>query len=183
MSLNFSNQNLLIIVVLISIVIMFLTSDYICKNNTEQFKSMSPAAAAAAATAVAAAAKPDAAKVKAAAAAKVEAAKVEAVKVKAAADAAAAAAKLKADAKTKLDSAQVDLTKIKLDKTAQFNEITKITSDINIKLDVLPTNLPEVMNSRMKLIPLLDNFIRTGENIMRATTTFNNAKAEYDKIL
>ena len=75
------------------------------------------------------------------------------------------------------------ITKSKKVYRVVFNEITKITSDINIKLDVLPTNLPEVMNSRMKLIPLLDNFIRTGENIMRATTTFNNAKAEYDKIL
>jgi hypothetical protein len=33
---NFSNQNLLIIIALISIVIMFLTSDSICKNQ-EQF--------------------------------------------------------------------------------------------------------------------------------------------------
>ena len=33
---NFSNENLLIIIVLISIVIMFLTSDSICKNK-EQF--------------------------------------------------------------------------------------------------------------------------------------------------
>ena len=37
MSFNFSNQNLLIIIVLISIVIMFLTSDSICKN-IETFK-------------------------------------------------------------------------------------------------------------------------------------------------
>jgi hypothetical protein len=35
---NFSNENLLIIIVLISIVIMFLTSDSICKNK-EQFTS------------------------------------------------------------------------------------------------------------------------------------------------
>ena len=35
---NFSNENLLIIIVLISIVIMFLTSDSICKNQ-EQFTS------------------------------------------------------------------------------------------------------------------------------------------------
>ena len=33
---NFSNENLLIIIILISIVIMFLTSDSICKNK-EQF--------------------------------------------------------------------------------------------------------------------------------------------------
>ena len=151
---------------------MFLTSDSICKNNTEQFigvpSDIKKAQEAAKAKADAAAAK---AKADAAAAAA------------AAATAAAAAAKLKADAKTKLDSAQADLTKIKLDKTAQFNEITKITSDINIKLDVLPINLPEIMNFRMKLMPLLDNFIRTGENITRVATIFNNAKAEYDKIV
>ena len=35
---NFSNENLLIIIVLISIVIMFLTSDSVCKNQ-EQFSS------------------------------------------------------------------------------------------------------------------------------------------------
>ena len=34
---NFSNENVLIIAILISIIIMFLTSGCLCKNNTEQF--------------------------------------------------------------------------------------------------------------------------------------------------
>ena len=34
---NFSNENVLIIAVLIGIIIMFLSSGCLCKNNTEQF--------------------------------------------------------------------------------------------------------------------------------------------------